>query len=197
MKSIFYKIFNDDKDVKEPHNFTNYDEIKLIINNVRYFIFDSNFDGITVGQNLDVYINGDPYCVKNNELMSKIAFLSQNVKTNLHEIAGHINVIFQIYYISPKPINPSKNEEKRNDKEYGEKIEECLFGGLQENIVLPQMLYILDINNYDKTIETFKEEYESYKKKNDYPLSYELKKFLRNLDINPNHINFKHASRIR
>jgi len=99
VNSLFIKIFENTIEGKKlkPHYFINEDEIKLIINNIRYYIFKSNFHGITMGKNLSIYINGDPYFIQNNALLSKIAFLSNNVQSNLHEIIGHLNNI--LYYL--------------------------------------------------------------------------------------------------
>ena len=89
------------------------------------------------------------------------------MKNNLHEIIGHINIRFQFYldkrYSSHKPEKPSKFAETRKGKESGEFVEELLFGAFEDEIELNQMLYILDIKNYDKEIDVFKKEYQNYK----------------------------------
>ena len=96
-------------------------------------------------------------------MQNKIFFLSNNVKTNLHEIVGHLNIRFQYYiskdkrYISsPKPKNPSSQEKSRGGKEAGEFIEELIFGTSEQKITIEQMLYILDIKNYEKDYINFR-----------------------------------------
>jgi len=199
VNSLFIKIFENTIEGKKlkPHYFINEDEIKLIINNIRYYIFKSNFHGITMGKNLSIYINGDPYFIQNNALLSKIAFLSNNVQSNLHEIIGHLNIRFQYYlskdkrYTSPKPPKPSKEAKSRKGKESGEFIEQLLFGLPNGSLELVQMLYILDIKNYDKDIDTFRKDFLEYEDREDYDISPEFKDFLSKLDIKSSQINFK------
>ena len=199
VNSLFIKIFENSIEGKKlkPHYFINEDEIKLIINNIRYYIFKSNFHGITMGKNLSVYINGDPYFIQNNALLSKIAFLSNNVQSNLHEIIGHLNIRFQFYlskdkrYTSPKPPKPSKEAKSRKGKESGEFIEQLLFGLPNGSLELVQMLYILDIKNYDKDIDTFRKDFLKYEDGEGYDISPEFKDFLSKLDIKSSQINFK------
>jgi hypothetical protein len=199
VKSLFIKLFdNKNKEKKlEPHYFINKNEIKVIINNIRYYIFKSNFHGITMGKNLSVYINGDPHFIQNNALLSKIAYLSNNVQSNLHEIIGHLNIRFQFYlskdkrYTSPKPAKPSKAAKLREGKESGEFIEQLLFGLPNGNLELEQMLYILDIKNYDKDIDKFKEDFLEYGEEKDYTISPEFKDFLSKLDIDSSEIDLK------
>ena len=197
VNSLFIKIFDNKIEGKKlkPHYFINKNEIKLIINNIRYYIFKSNFHGITMGKNLSVYINGDPYFIQNNALLSKIAYLSNNVQSNLHEIIGHLNIRFQFYlskdkrYTSPKPPKPSKAAKLRKGKESGEYIEQLLFGLPNGSLELEQMLYILDIKNYDKEIDKFREDFLKYEEEKGYDISPEFKDFLSKLDIDSSEID--------
>ena len=51
---------------------------------------------------------------ENDELLSRIFYLTENVKKNIHEIIDHINIRFQYYlskdkrYSSPKQKKPFK-----------------------------------------------------------------------------------------
>ena len=122
VRSIFDKFFdNIDKENKlSPYNFIDENEIKLILNNTRYFIFKSDFHGITLEKNLIIYQNGDPYFIDQNALLSKLVYLSNNVQSNLHKIIDHLNIRFQFYlfkdtrYASSKPEKPSDQEKDRN-----------------------------------------------------------------------------------
>ena len=198
VKTLFDKMFKkkDIEDNVKTYNFINKNEIKLIINKVKYFIFKSDFYGMTIGKTLSIYLNGNPFYIKNDILLSKLDFLSCNVKSNLNEIIGHLNVRVQYYltkdkrYLSPKPQNPSRKDKERDGKESGEFIEELLFGTLKEDIELEQMLYILDIKNYEKDLDKFKEDYIEYGNKKGYSISQEFKSFLSKLDINSDNINF-------
>ena len=53
------------------------------------------------------------------------------------------------------------------------------------------MLYILDIRNYDKEIDKFKEEFLKLGQVKGYVISPEFKDFLNQLDINESRINFE------
>ena len=206
VESVFNKIFDDIKDKNDgnklsPQSFFDKEEIKLIINNTRYFIFKSDFYGITVGKNLLIYLNGDPFLVDGDPLQNKIFFLSNNVKSNLHEIVGHLNIRFQYYlskdktYISsPKPKNPSSQEKSRGGKEAGEFIEELIFGTSEQKITIEQMLYILDIKNYEKDYINFRNGFIKCGEMKGYEISEEFKIFLTQLDIDSKNITFESNS---
>ena len=204
VKSIFEKIFdNIDKDKKlNPYNFIDEDEIKLILRNTRYYIFKSDFHGLTLKKNLIIYQNGDPYFVDQNPLISKLAYLSNNVQSNLHEIIGHLNIRFQLYifkdkrYTSPKPDKPSEQAKDRNGKESGEFVEELLFGALNQKLEIEQMIYILDINNYNKDCTKFREDFLKCHEKKGYIIYPELKEFLNQLGIDFDSINFESKKKL-
>ena len=198
-KSLFYKYLeNKYKEIKmTPDYFIDEDEIKIIINNIRYYIFKSDFHGITLVKNLSIYEDGDPYYIENNALLSKIAYLSDNIQSNLHEIIGHLNIRFQFYlskdkrYSPPKPEKPSKAALSKKGKESREFIEELLFGDIRERLELEQMLYILDINNYQKDMKNFKEDFLKYGQTKGYNISPEFQEFLIHLEIDSGEINFQ------
>ena len=56
-------------------------------------------------------------------------------------------------YLSPKPQNPSRQALQRKGKEAGEFLEEILFGAFAGALELEQMLYILDIKNWEKNLD--------------------------------------------
>ena len=206
VESVFNKIFDDIKDKNDgnklsPQSFFDKEEIKLIINNTRYFIFKSDFYGITVGKNLLIYLNGDPFLVDGDPLQNKIFFLSYDVKSNLHEIVGHLNIRFQYYIskdkryiLSPKPKNPSSQAKSRGGKEAGEFIEELIFGTSEQKITIEQMLYILDIKNYEKDYINFRNGFIKCGEMKGYEISEEFKIFLSQLDIDSKNITFESNS---
>ena len=195
--SLFTSIFYDkQKDsYMNHHYFINKEEIELIIDNIRYFIFDSDYFAMVQSKTLAVYMYGGNFNLKTDNL-SKLAYLSFNVKNHFHEIIGHLNIRFHYYYYynkgfdykSPKPKNPSSYAIGRNGIDSGEFIEEQLFGENSNNMSLSQMLYILDEKNYEKKIDTFSKEYK-WCKKNIYKVSKECNDFLYNLGINIEEIN--------
>lgn len=206
VESVFNKIFDEIKNINNdnklsPQSFFEKEEIKLIINNARYFIFNSDFYGITLGKNLLIYLNGDPYLVEGDPLQNKIFFLSNNVKSNLHDIVGHLNIRFQYYlskdkrYISsPKPNKPSSQAKSREGKEAGEFIEELIFGTSENKLTIEQMLYILDIKNYEKDYINFRKGFIKCGEMKGYEISAELKTFLNQLGIDSKNISFKSNS---
>ena len=88
-------------------------------------------------------------------------------------------------------MKPSKSAKLREGKESGEFIEQLLFGLPNGSLELEQMLYILDIKNYDKDIDKFKEGFLEYGEEKDYTISPEFKDFLTKLDIDSNEIDLK------
>ena len=209
IKSVFNIFFDDIKDLKNnnnklnPQSFFDKNEIKLIINNIRYFIFKSDFHAMTIKKNLLIYMNGDPSPdkVNRNPLKNKLFFLSNNVKTNLHEIVGHLNIRFQYYlskdktYISsPKPKNPSSQEKSRGGKEAGEFIVELIIGTSEQKITIEQMLYIIDIKNYEKDFINFRKGFIKCGEMKGYEISEEFKIFLSQLDIDSKNITFESNS---
>lgn len=113
-QSAFSSIFfnKDDNCYVLHHLFIFGEEINFIINNIRYFIFDSDFVGITKDITLSVYMYGDPYLYK-DENVSKIIYLSNNIKCHFHEIIGHLNMKFN-YYLYKKQENQSPKLQKPN-----------------------------------------------------------------------------------
>ena len=204
VKSLFIKLFENknEKNILKPHFFIDENEIKLIINNIRYYIFKSYFHGITLRKNLSLYENGEPYFIKNNALLSKIIYLTNNVQTNLHEIIEYLNIKLQFYlskdekYSSPKLEKHSELTRLRNIKEFEEFINQQLFGLPNGSLELEQMLYILDIKNYDKEIDKFKKDFLKYEEIKSSEVSPEFKDFLSKLDIDYSEINFKSEKKL-
>ena len=187
------------------HLFIFGEEINLIINNIKYFIFDSDFLGATQGITLSVYMYGDPYMCE-DENISKISYLCSNVKLHFHEIIGHLNIRFNYYlykkkeYLSPKSQNPSSFENDRRGINSGEYVEKMMFGDSNDiGMTIGQMLYILDIKNYNKNLDAFREEFKLYKEKEPYPVDELLNSFLLQLkiDIEKINLNDKHLYKIK
>jgi len=70
---------------------------------------------------------------------------------------------------SPKLQKPSFLKNGRDGIDSGEYVEEMMFGDFNNcGMTIAQMLYILDIKNYKKNLDTFREEYKLYKEKQSY-----------------------------
>ena len=91
--------------------------------------------------------------------------------------------------MSSKPQKPSSFAVSRKGIESVEYIEEQLFGDFNNGMTIAQMLYILDIDNYNKSIDLFLKQYKEYKKILLYPINEKLKLFLSQLDIYISKIN--------
>ena len=190
IKSLFYKISTGIKNNNNPSNpylFLDEEEIKLIINNTRYFIFDSDFNGITLEKNLLIYQSGDPYIIKSNPIRDKLFFLTINVVSNISEIIGKLNINLQ-YFLSKDKRDKLTKLNNILDKDF---IKKLIFGNSEPKFCIEQMLYILDIKNYDKDYNSFREEFIKYSKENGYNISIEFEKFIEKLDINLNEIYFE------
>lgn len=153
---------------------------KIFINNERRFI-----PGLTP-QELDLY----NFCVW--------------VVSGIHEIIGHF--LKDYYYLicfaisEESPIKISKTSSER--EEGGELVEKLLFKN-EPILYLSDVLYILNIKNWNKSINEFSEYFNSNKRKNIinqkkiesidlFDLNDELIKFLFNFDITKNDlVNFK------
>ena len=126
--------------------------------------------------------------------INRISYLIGNlgvfVYIEFHEILGHylrltLSKIIEYNYISPREPNSNNNEA-------GECIEFILFGKRISSFTTKQILYFLDVNNYNKTCEKFREDFNNI---NAQPLNLS-KEFLDmlkeiNIDMDKNLINQK------
>ena len=115
--------------------------------------------------------------------------------TAIHEIFG--NFLKNYYYYLTKfyisdvfPIKDGKNEED------GYLVEDLLFNGI-EKIYITDVIYILDILNWDKTLENFKKFFTSKSRKNiikkgialnSFDISIECEKLLSNFNIDKKYL---------
>ena len=195
INSIASKIYD-----KENYNIFNEKDIRYILENSRYFIFDSDFTGYTKGRLLLVYIKGILYYDNFNENLNKLFNLTVNIIINIHEITGHLNLRIQNFlykkkYTSPKPLKGTQYAQNRN-KESGEYIEEQLFGRVLEILTIKEMLYILDLKNYNCDFEIFKKK---FMRCNDekIDISNELNIILNLYEINISKININDSNKYR
>ena len=195
INSIASKIYD-----KENYNIFNEKDIRYILENSRYFIFDSDFTGYTKGRLLLVYIKGILYYDNFNENLNKLFNLTVNIIINIHEINGNLNLRIQNFlykkkYTSPKTLKGTQYAQNRN-KESGEYIEEQLFGRVLEILTIKEMLYILDLKNYNCDFEIFKKK---FMRCNDekIDISNELNIILNLYEINISKININDSNKYR
>ena len=190
--SIFNAIifkYNDSQ--FKSHLFLNQIEIKEIINNIRFFNFNSDFTGDTQGRIMMVYVTGN--IKDNNELVvNKLIYLATLLIVLFHEIVGHVNVRYQNFlnknkkvFHSPKPEFESDYFIKR-EKKIGEFVEGALFGDYKCQMTLREILFILDINNYYnyKNYKEFRKAFLQSKNLHLTNVSVELKNILKIFEIN-------------
>lgn len=117
---------------------------------------------------------------KENRILYLMGNLAVFIYTEFHEILGHylriiLSKIIEYEYISPRlPYN--------DYDESGECIEALLFEKRILTFNTKQILYLLDINNYNKELEKFKEDFKHVNSK-PFSLSGDLKKMLEEIEI--------------
>lgn len=165
IKSVFSKTFN-----FEPDILNNKGYLRKILNEIRFFSFDSNFTAETKKIFLLVYIQS---YISNNSTkdinIKKLIYLAIFLISCFHEIVGHLSLRIHNYLFkenqvnSPKPDFPSNYGLDRK-KESGEFIEGKLFGNYKYQMSIKQILFILDINNYQyENSDSFMEKFVNLK----------------------------------
>ena len=95
---------------------------------------------------------------------SKLLSLSFNLINNEHEVLGHLNIRIQSIINrkeikSPSPNINSKNLKERKEGESGDYIEELLYGSNLNNLSYKEILFILDLDNYDCSYDEFRNKF--------------------------------------
>ena len=188
MKTIYQDIYGIPMIIKDKN------QIKKILNNVRFFNYRTNFVAETKNKFLYIYIRSIlpeeyPTDINQKTCIYLIIFLTACI----HEIIGHL--FLRIYnYLnkdkkqsSPMPKNPS-NYAKKRQKESGEYIEEMLFGNSKYQMTMKEILFALDKNNYNVNYKIFRKNFDSInEQKNE--ISEELKQILELYEINLEELN--------
>ena len=197
MNSMFMKIF----ELEKIHVFLNEEEMMQIINNIRFFNFKTDFSGMTKKRLLLIYIQGflsKDYPNYINESTKKLIYLGIIVIVFIHEILGHLNLRIQNYLSkikklkSPIPEHRSEYANQRNGREFGEYIEEKLFGNYENKMTIKEILFILDVNNYKvKNYNLFKNNFNSCNNSNSFKISEELANILALYKINIKDLDLK------
>ena len=153
------------------------DELSIVLNNITFYTFDTDFPGLTLRGSMKIYIyaNYENLIDLNdqdspNEDVLKVIFLAFNLIINYHEILVHFNIGYQRYssgedkkdiYNSPKISKDLSSDyaKSREGKESGEDIEIKLFGRVISDLTLKEALFILNPTNY------LQNDYQSFKNK--------------------------------
>ena len=168
--------------------------IKDIIDNVKFFIYNTTFMGCTNNDANTIYEYGNIDLDIENESVALLIFYGFHIIINIHEIGGHLNIKLQ-YFISLNDAfhSPDIKEDLRDlytnigrekNKESGETMEIELFGKVKNTLRIQEALFILNKDNYSLPLYEFKAKFQNCKKqKLEELLNEPLKAFLSNLGI--------------
>ena len=202
--SVFECIIGEAKFIKF-YNFLTKNEIKSILNKVKFFNYESDFVGLTKKKTFFIYIPA--YIkIKSDGNLTKLIYLTTIVIALFHEILGHLNIRYQIYLYeenkdikSPLPEQPS-DYGKNRQKEAGEFIEEQLFGFYNNKMNIKEMLFVLDAINYKNSTnhKKFRNIFDNLDKTNMTKLniSSELKNILSLYDINIDELDYNSLEKL-
>ena len=168
--------------------------IKNIIDNVKFFIYNTTFIGCTNNDANTIYEYGNIDLDIENESVALLIFYGFHIIINIHEIGGHLNIKLQ-YFISLNDVFHSPdikedlrdlytNNGKEKNKESGETMEIEIFGEVKNTLTIQEALFILNKDNYSLPLYEFKTKFQNCKKqKLEELLNEPLKAFLSNLGI--------------
>ena len=164
---------------------------KKAIENSYFFPFNGKSSALTFeDSNIIVFFIPNKTKIEENNLdmdLMKTLYLIGNLSVflyiELHEVLGHylrmiLSKIISYDYESPRESNSQ-------DKEAGMCIEFLLFGGRISTFSVKQLLYLLDVNNYNKELKKFTADFKDIDSKPFAP-SEELKCMLKEIDIDLN-----------
>jgi len=170
------------------------DIISNIIDNIKFFIYNTSFlDNTNIKRNT-IYEYGNINLNIENESIALLIFYGFHIIINLNEIGGYLNAKYQYYisldenFLSPeiedylKPFYIKSNSDRKS--KIGEKIEIGLFGEVKQTLTIKEALFILNKDNYSSNSDEFKKKFLDCNNKNlDELLNESLKELLTNLGI--------------
>ena len=185
--------------------FPSKEEIINILNNMRFFNYNTDFVAETKKRFLYIYIQ-----TLSNDLfydinIKKSIYLAMFLISCIHEIIGHLYIrIYNYLYndkndkklLSPMPALLGTDYAKTRKKESGEYIEELLFGNYGFEMRMKEILFTLDKKNYDSDYKEFNQKFVEAKSKA-LKISDELKNIIQKFDINLKKLNLKSSKTYR
>ena len=189
IKSAFLKICEELK-IVDYYDFLNKNELEIILNRTRFFQFSTDIIGLTEPLfflNLLFYrgmIESYP------ESWSKLLNLSLYIVIQEQEILGHLNVRIQNYFSQNEISSPiTESKDKFEIITINDFIEKTLYGKRINQMNFNEILYILDVENYNLDLDVFKNNFISTKKDKYTPSKF-LSDLLTSLNITiPGEIN--------
>ena len=189
VKSAFHKIFEELK-VVDYYDFLDKNELEIILNRTRIFQFNTDILGLTEPSFLIDFIYYRGMIESYSENSSKLLNLCMYIVIQVHEILGHLNIRIQNYLSKDEitsPIWKVKDKLGRiiSKPESGEFIENILYGRHINNLNYNEILFLLDVENYDVELEVFKTKFMAAKK-DKYKISKSFSDLLKSLNITIN-----------
>ena len=185
--------------------FPNKEEIINILNNIRFFNYNTDFVAETKKSFLYIYIQSLSNVLFFDISIKKSIYLTMFLISCIHEIIGHLYIRIYNYLnddkndqklLSPMPGPLATDYAKERKKESGEYIEELLFGNYGFEMRMKEILFTLDKKNYDSDYKQFNKKFVKAKSKA-LKISDELKKILQLFDINLKKLNLKSSKAYR
>jgi hypothetical protein len=149
-------------------NLAKYFEISDSIENyIDIYPFESQL-GVTDKYSMKIYLKGIisfNYNIINNNYIELVKNLYMDAYFNIlfiHEFCGHFFRVYIYYMLNNDYLfyTPRLNIEKKNVKESGNQMEYLLFKKLINMLKFPEIVYIININNYSKnSIMEFNDEF--------------------------------------
>lgn len=169
--------------------------ISEIIDNLKFFVYNTSFLGNTNKDRTNIYEYGNYNVNIENKSISLLIFYGFHVIINLHEIGAHLYIKYQNYFsLNENSCSPKLNSENldlyspsaiKRRKESVEQLEIELFGNIKNELTIKEALFILNKDNYELSKIEFKEKFLNCNSKSLKDLiDTNLKQFLSNLGIN-------------
>ena len=202
IKSALRKICEDLK-IVEYYDFLEKDELEIILKRTRFFQFISDVLGLTEPSFFLDFVFYRGKISSYPDKCSKLLNLSIYTVTQEHEILGHLNIRIQNYLAKNEvssPISESIDNfgNKTNKPESGDHIEKMLYGRQINQLNFNEVLYILDVENYNQELDEFRENFMNLRNTKDkYKYSQSLSILLESLNLSiGNNINYYNYSNL-
>ena len=168
IKQLVNKMKAHNSDKTDIISIDNY-YIDYIKNNIIFYpFFNDNCYGLTITLNGKIIINDEFRYIHVSPKELELYNFCLWIVTGVHEIIGHFLKDY-FYYLTGFAIpesSPKKkaSNETKEDEEGGYLVEEILFSQIPK-LYLTDVLYILDINNWNKDLDEFSQYFKSEKRK--------------------------------
>ena len=194
MKDVLKKLFeNLNIDKNNYYDFLNEDDLKVFFKRTRFFQFQSDIFELTEPSLFINFIYYRGLIDSYGEKFSKLFNFCLYQIFQEREILGHINIRLQDYISeqeikSPKLKSIDKSEQNKTyeEAEFGDFIENILYGNCIGQLSYNQILFLLDAENYNVTVDVFRDNFKNCEN-GIYEISEYLKLFLERINININY----------